>query len=396
MFPAPPDRPSSPGLPQLSLEEQAHAARVLSHVKRMIEREDGWISFADYMSAVLYAPGLGYYAAGAHKLGSGGDFVTAPEMTPLFGQALSAQLAQTISHLERAELIELGPGSGRLCGDVLSALAARGALPARYWLLEVSPDLRERQRAHLEATVPEQLPRVGWIDVLPDRWSGVVLANEVLDAMPVHLIARRGNRWFERGVALDTDDALVFSDRELVGPLLRERAAARFPAVDGYVSELNPSAEALVSSLAQRCERGLMLLFDYGFPAAEYYHPQRDRGTLMAHYRHRSMTDPFFRPGLADLTAHVDFTAMAHAGAAAGMTVSGFTSQAQFLLNCGMLDALVECGDPQSAAYLRAANAVQKLTSPAEMGELFKVLALTRGLEPRLLGFRDGDRSHRL
>ena len=396
MFPAPPDRPSSPGLPELSLEEQAHAARVLAHIERMIAREGGWISFADYMSAVLYAPGLGYYAAGAHKLGAAGDFVTAPELTPLFGAALAAQLAETISRVEHAELIELGPGSGRLCGDVLSALAARNALPARYWLLEVSPDLRERQRAHLDATAREHLPRDGWIDVLPDRWSGVVLANEVLDAMPVHLIARRGAQWFERGVAMDTDGALVFSDRALVSPLLRARAAARFPSVDGYLSELNPSAEALVSSLAQRCERGLMLLFDYGFPAAEYYHPQRDRGTLMAHYRHRSVADPFFRPGLADLTAHVDFTAMAHAGAAAGMTVSGFTSQAQFLLNCGMLDALIACGDPQSASYLRAASAVQKLTSPAEMGELFKVLALTRGLEPQLIGFRDGDRSHRL
>ena len=396
MFPAPPGPRSSTGLPELSPGERAHAVRMLSHIKQMIARERGWISFADYMSAVLYAPGLGYYAAGAHKLGEGGDFVTAPELTPLFGQALAAQLAETLQSMERAEVIELGPGSGRLCADLLGALAARGALPARYWLLEVSPDLRERQRAYLDAAVPAHLPRVGWIDVLPDRWSGVVLANEVLDAMPVHLIARRGEAWVERGVAIDAVGALAFSDRPLASPHLRERASARFPPADDYVSELNPSAEALVSSLAQRCERGLMLLIDYGFPAAEYYHPQRNRGTLMVHYRHRALADPFFRPGLADLTAHVDFTAIAHAGVAAGMTVSGFTSQAQFLINCGILDALASRGDPQSSAYLRAANAVQKLTSPAEMGELVKVLALTRGVEEPLTGFRDGDRVHRL
>jgi SAM-dependent MidA family methyltransferase len=396
MSPAPPDPRSSAGLPELSADERAHSLRVLSHVQGLIAREGGWISFADYMSAVLYAPGLGYYAAGAHKLGSGGDFVTAPELTPLFGQALAAQLEEAIRRLERAEVIELGPGSGRLCADILSALGARDALPARYWLLEVSPDLRERQRAHLNATAPEHLPRVGWIDVLPKAWSGVVLANEVLDAMPVHLVARRADAWLERGVGLDAAGGLAYYDRPLASSVLTARAAARFPSADDYLSELNPSAEALVSSLAQRCQRGLMLLIDYGFPAGEYYHVQRDRGTLMGHYRHRALSDPFFRPGLSDLTAHVDFTAMAHAGAASGMTVAGFTSQAQFLVNCGILDALARCGDVQSSAYLRAANAVQKLTSPAEMGELFKVLALTREMEPQLLGFRDGDRTHRL
>lgn len=396
MFPAPPDPSSSARLPELSPDERAHSLRVLSHVRQLIAREGGWISFADYMSAVLYAPGLGYYAAGAHKLGSGGDFVTAPELTPLFGQALAAQLEEAIRRLERAEVIELGPGSGRLCADILSALAARDALPARYWLLEVSPDLRERQRAHLNAAAPEHLPRVGWIDMFPEAWSGAVVANEVLDAMPVHLVARRADAWLERGVGLDAAGGLAFRERPLASSLLTARAAARFPSADDYVSELNPSAEALVSSLAQRCERGLMLLIDYGFPAAEYYHAQRDRGTLMGHYRHRALSDPFFRPGLADLTAHIDFTAVAHAGVAAGMAVAGFTSQAQFLVNCGILDALARCGDVQSSAYLRVASAVQKLTSPAEMGELFKVLALSRGIDQQLLGFRDGDRAHRL
>ena len=368
---------------------------MFAHLTHTIAEAGGWISFADYMNVALYAPGLGYYAAGSHKLGAGGDFVTAPELTPLFGRTLAIQIEETLAQLEHAEVIELGPGSGRLCADVLTELRARDALPDRYWLLEVSPDLRERQRAHLNAAVPECLSRVGWIDVLPDRWSGVVLANEVLDAVPVHLVARTNGEWLERGVSLDGRGRLAFVDRPIASALLRERASARFPADGDYRSELNPAAEALVSSLARRCDRGLMLLIDYGFPGPEYYHPQRDQGTLMAHHRHRSLADPFVRPGLTDLTAHVDFSAMAQAGAAAGMTLAGFTSQAQFLINCGLTDRLGTQGDPQSSAYLRAANAVQKLTSPAEMGELVKVLALTRGIELSV-GFREGDRTHRL
>ncbi len=269
-------------------------------------------------------------------------------------------------------------------------------MPARYRLLEVSPELRERQRKHLAATLPDHLARVEWIDRLPERWRGVVVINEVLDALPVHLIVRRGGAWLERGVSFDAAGHLALADRALASPGLRERVRARFPATGDYLSELNPAAEALVSSLAQRCEQGAILLVDYGFPEAEYYHPQRDQGTLMVHYRHRAFSDPLFRPGLADLTAHVDFSAMARAAVASGLTVAGFATQAQFLVNCGVLDALARCGDPQSPAYLRAASAVQKLTSPAEMGELTKVLALTRGFDPELIGFRDGDRAHRL
>jgi SAM-dependent MidA family methyltransferase len=383
-------------LPALSADETAHEQRVRAHLRRTIAEADGWISFADYMNIVLYAPGLGYYAAGTRKFGSSGDFVTAPELTPLFGRTLAAQLGQAIALVRDAEIIELGPGSGRLCADVLIELAERGSLPVRYLLLEVSPDLRERQREHIAATVPEHLPRVEWIDRLPERWRGAVLANEVLDALPAHLVARRGDEWLERGVALDGAGALAFTDRALASRGLRERARARFPATGDYLSELNPAAEALVMSVAQRCEQGLILIADYGFPAAEYYHPQRDQGTLMAHYRHRSFPDPFFHPGLADLTAHVDFTAIATAGAAGGMSVAGFATQARFLVNCGALEQLARCGAPESATYLRAASAMQTLTSPAEMGELFKALALTRGIDAPLVGFRDGDRLHRL
>ena len=252
---------------------------MLAHLRRTIAEGGGWISFADYMNVVLYAPGLGYYAAGARKFGAAGDFVTAPELTPLFGAhaGRSARAGDPAASAMRKSSSS-APVRGRLCADVLIELAERDALPARYRLLEVSPELRERQREHLAATVPEHLPRVEWIDRLPERWRGAVLANEVLDALPAHVVARRGDEWLERGVAFDGAGALAFADRVLASRGLRERAQARFPAAGDYLSEFNPVAEALVMSLAQRCEQGLLLLVDYGFPAAEYYHPQRDRG----------------------------------------------------------------------------------------------------------------------
>ncbi|HEY2970389.1 MAG TPA: class I SAM-dependent methyltransferase [Casimicrobiaceae bacterium] len=395
MSPAPPD-PRLSGLPPPSDAERAHCARVVAHLVHAIADQEGWISFADYMNAALYAPGLGYYAAGAHKFGAGGDFVTAPELTPLFGRTLAVQLAQVLAQVPDGEILEIGPGSGRLAADVLTALAEQGSLPSRYLLLEVSPDLRERQREHLAAQVGDLMSRVQWIDVLPERWQGAVVANEVLDAVPAHLVARRDGQWFERGVSIDASAHLAFADRPLTVGMLRRMAESRFPDDGDYASEINPTAEALVTGIAERCVRGAMLLVDYGFPAAEYYHPQRDGGTLMAHYRHRALADPFCYPGLIDMTAHVDFSAMARAGIAAGMSVAGFATQAHFLVNCGVLDVLARCGEPQAAAYLRAANAVQKLTSPAEMGELFKVLAFTRGIDSNLVGFREGERSHRL
>lgn len=383
-------------LPPLSPTEREHSDRVVAHLVHAVAEAEGWISFADYMQAALYAPGLGYYVAGARKLGAAADFVTAPELTPLFGHALACQLAQVLGLVAGGEMIEVGPGSGCLAADLLTTLAEQETLPARYWLLEVSPDLRERQRNYLSARIPALMPRVAWIDTLPERWSGAVIANEVLDAVPAHVVARRDGEWLERGVTVDRRAGLTFCDRPLEPGMLRNMAQLRFPADGDYVSELNPAAEAFVTTLGQRCDRGLMLLIDYGFPELEYYHPQRDSGTLMAHYRQRALGNPFFCPGLIDITAHVDFSAVARAGSSAGMAVSGFAPQAHFLVACGVLDALARCGDPRSAAYLRAANAVQKLTSPAEMGELFKVLALTRDLEVELVGFRDGDWSHRL
>jgi SAM-dependent MidA family methyltransferase len=298
-------------------------------------------------------------------------------------------------------LLELGAGSGRLAADLLNALAALGAAPSRYAILEVSPDLRGRQRATIARLAPEHLARVVWLDALPDAVNGAVLLNEVLDAVPAHVVVRAGNEWFERGVARKHEGsadpfALHFVDRPLGDGSLREQAIERFPPAFEFVSELNPAAEALVEEIGTRMTAGALLLIDYGFPQAEYYHPQRAAGTLMGHYRHFAHADPFLWPGLSDLTTHVDFTAMALAGQRAGLQVAGYTSQAGFLLGCGLLERLRAVGDPQSVAYLRAAGAVQKLTSPAEMGELFKVLALTKTGSIEWPGFVLGDRAYRL
>ncbi len=381
-------------LPGPSPDALAHSAKVATHIATSIAAAGGWIPFADFMGMALYAPGLGYYVAGARKFGADGDFVTAPELTPLFGGALAAQVAEVLARVP-GDVIELGPGTGRLAADMLAALAARDALPARYRLLEVSPDLRARQRAHLLREAPALLPRVEWIDVLPERWRGALIANEVLDAVPPHVVVRRGDAWHERGVAFE-GASLALVDRPLAAGNLRDAARTCFPPDGDYASEINPAAQALVSSLAQRCDAGALLVVDYGFPVGEYYHPQRSAGTVMAHYRHRALADVLYLPGLADLTAHVDFSAIARSGVAAGMTLGGFVSQAHFLINCGILDLLAQTGDPSSKRYLRETAAVQKLLSPAEMGELFKVMALTRGIDDVLRGFREGDRSHRL
>jgi SAM-dependent MidA family methyltransferase len=383
-------------LPQPSPDAVAHSERVVAHLRAGIAAAGGWMPFAQWMDAALYAPGLGYYAAGATKLGVAGDFVTAPEISPLFGAALAVQLAAILDATPGREIVELGAGTGRLAADVLNALAARDALPARYRILEPSPDLRERQRATLERDAPAHLARVEWLDRLPDAIEGAVVANEVLDALPVHLIARRGGQWRERGVAWDAArGGFAWEERPLEGRLAAT-AAARFPEGGDYLSEINPAAEALVAGVGRRIVAGAAVFVDYGFPAAEYYHPQRSEGTLMCHYRQRAHADPFAWPGLTDITAHVDFTAMAAAGERGGLAVAGFAAQAPFLMGCGILDALAALGVPDSIDYIKAAAGVQKLLSPAEMGELVKVLALAKSDGIAWPGFALVDRSHRL
>ena len=380
-------------LPVPSPDALAHSQRVTTHLQSLIDDAGGWIPFSRYMEAALYAPGLGYYAAGAMKFGAAGDFVTAPEMTPLFGRTLAQAIAPVLAETH-GEVLELGAGSGRLAADMLGELARLGALPPRYAILEVSAELRERQQATLRRESAQLAERVQWLDALPGQFSGVILGNEVLDALPVELVHWTDAGPRVRGVVC-AGEGFAWQDRDIADPVLRTRAEA-LDRVPDYLSEINLAAEGLVAALAGCLDRGLILMIDYGFSASEYYHPQRHMGTLRAHYRHHALDDPFYLPGLCDLTAHVDFSAVARAGMASGLTLTGFTSQAGFLLNSGLTELLMQTPPTDAAAYLPQANAVQRLVSPAEMGELFKVIGLTKGGIAPLAGFARGDRQHTL
>ncbi len=379
----------------------AHSEQLRAHIAEALRAAGGWLPFSRYMEMALYAPGLGYYAAGSTKFGAAGDFVTAPTLTPLFGQTVARTVAAVLAETG-GEILELGAGEGHLAADLLNGLADLGALPSRYCILEVSADLRARQQARLAESASPWLDRVVWLEALPTAFTGVILGNELLDALPVDVLHRRigegSDKLFERGVVRAENGGFAWADRPVSSADLRALGGA-FPAVDDYVSEVSLAVPALIRSLAARLERGALLFFDYGFPRAEFYHPQRSQGTLMCHYRHHSHDDPFWLPGLNDITAHVDFSAVAEAGRQEGLDLLGYTSQGAYLLQAGLLDQLatLEVG---TAAYLRAVVALQKLIQPHEMGELFKVIAFGRGLSVALPGFVGNltgrDRGHAL
>jgi SAM-dependent MidA family methyltransferase len=382
-------------LPAPSREAQTASAALEAFIRAEIERAGGWLSFARYMELALYAAGLGYYSAGSAKLGEAGDFVTAPELSPLFARCLARQVAQLIGD-GVMDVLELGAGSGALAAGLLTELARLDRVPRRYFVLEVSADLRARQHARLETMTPHVRERVHWLDVLPDGLSATVIANEVLDALPVHIVRSRAGEIDELGVTIaGHGSSFERSYRPAAGDVLRAAKALTLPP-DNYETEVSLAAPALVKSLAQVLDRGALVFIDYGFPAHEYYHPQRSRGTLMCHYRHRAHDDPFALVGLQDITSHVDFTAIASAGADAGLEVLGYTTQAQFLVNLGITDLLGETPADTTRAYAPLAGQAQKLLSPSEMGELFKVLALGRGISEPLAGFVRGDRTHTL
>ncbi|HPE03510.1 MAG TPA: SAM-dependent methyltransferase [Thauera sp.] len=388
-------------LPQPSADALAQSARLLETIEAELAAAGGWIPFARYMELALYAPGLGYYSGGARKFGPGGDFITAPELTPLFGQALAAQVEQ-VMRASAPALIEVGAGTGLLAADLLLELERRDCLPESYGILELSGELRERQFDTLAAKAPHLAARVQWLDALPERFAGAVVANEVLDVMPVHLVVSRAEGLFERGVAIAADAAgarrLCWADVPAAGAVAEAALALALPVPQSgeYVTELNLAGKAWVAAWAERLQAGALLLIDYGYPRAEYYLPSRSGGTLLCYYRHHAHGDPFLWPGLNDITAFVDFTAVAEAGFEAGLDVQGYTTQAQFLFNCGVLECLERRGARESADYIRAARAVQRLTAPQEMGELFKVIVLARAIDGPLLGFARGDRTHAL
>ncbi|WP_430432618.1 class I SAM-dependent methyltransferase [Methyloversatilis sp.] len=377
-------------LPQPDSDAVEHSQRLLGQIRDEIART-GWMPFSRYMECALYAPGLGYYSGALQKFGRDGDFVTAPELTPLFGRSLARQLAELMA-LSAPHLIEAGAGSGRLAADLLAELDRLGAVPQSYRILELSAALRARQQALIAAELPHLSTRVSWLDSLPDAFDGVVIGNEVLDAMPVERLRNTAGRIEQAGLALDPSGQPALDWRPAPAALADEARALGF--TDGYDSEINVAARAWVAEWARRIGRGALLLIDYGFPQAEYYHPDRRSGTLMCHYRHHAHTDALWMPGLNDITAHVNFTAIAQAAFDAGMSLAGYTSQANFLLNCGVLERLDRDADALSRAKQNAA--LNQLTSPAEMGELFKVICLTRDIEAPLTGFMRGDRSHTL
>lgn len=380
-------------LPLPDPDAAASSCVLASRIHAEIEAAGGWISFARFMELALYAPLQGYYSGGARKFGSAGDFVTGPELTPLFAQTLST-VAQAVMAASKPQIIEFGAGSGSLAADLLAELARCERPPEQYCILELSGALRVRQHETLYARVPELIERVAWLDRLPAAFEGLVLANEVLDAMPVHLVQWSGSEILERGVATNADGGFEWADRFAIGQLLE--VARQLPVAPPYLSEVALAGPAWVAECGRLLARGALLLLDYGFPRAEFYHPQRNSGTLMCHYRHYAHTDPFWLPGLNDITAHVDFTALAEAGLASGLELAGYTSQAAFLMECGLLDRLAAVGPIDSVDYLCVASQVQKLLSPSEMGELFKVIGFTRNLDAVLPGFRRGDRSHTL
>lgn len=380
-------------MPSPSTADIEHSQQVAARVVAEIERAGGWIPFDRYVELVLYEPQLGYYAAGTRKFGdlaSGGDFVTAPEISPLFAQALAAQLAQLFEHVP-ARVVEFGAGSGVLAADLMAALEDRGIALEKYSIVEISPDLQDRQRRRLRGA------NVEWLAAPPARFEGVMLANEVLDVMPFKLFVKRAGAIVERGV-ISQKGGLAFAERTPNRDLAAALAAIEAEQgdfSDGFASEVNLVAESWMRSSADWLARGALLVIDYGFPQREYYHPHRLMGTMMCHFRHHAHSDPLWMPGLNDVTVHVDFSAMAGAAHAAGLSVLGYTSQANLLLNCGVLDQL-QTNASEGRERIRQTGALHRLISEAEMGELVKVLCVGRGIEDTLIGFARGDRRHTL
>jgi SAM-dependent MidA family methyltransferase len=388
-------------LPTPSAESHYYSQQLCELVQKKIIASGGWINFADFMQMALYTPALGYYSGELPKFGNasngGGDFVTAPQLTPLFAQSLAKQVAQVLS-LTQGDVLELGAGTGELAADLLLALAHLEQLPNQYAILEVSSHLRSIQQENLKQKLPIALfEKVIWLDTLPTNFVGMILGNEVLDAIPVHLLVKKEGKLFERGVGFDHD--FKWQDYPLQNNALsKQLEAVQLP--DDYVTEVCPAASGLIRSLASALQTGVILMIDYGFSASEYYHPQRNEGTLMCHYQHYAHSNPFINLGLQDITAHVNFTAIAAAGLAQGLSLHGYCNQAQFLINCGILDLLSLISPEHIETYMPMSTAVQKLLSPAEMGDLFKVISFTKNLAENddllLLGFVSGDKSHTL
>lgn len=378
--------PPSPAAQQSSINLQTLLAEEIG-------KHDNWIPFSRFMELVLYAPQYGYYTGGSHKIGNGGDFITAPTLTPLFARTLARQLQELLPQTA-GNIYEFGAGTGQLAADLLNNLSDG---INRYYIIEISPELAARQKDLIHTLVPQAAQKIVHLSALPETFDGIIIGNEVLDAMPVEIIRKDEGGSFEHvGVCLD-NGRFAYSARPLNDPSLSASASLYFPQTDfPYTSELHPQQYAFIRTLASRLERGGMIFIDYGFDAAQYYHPQRSQGTLIGHYRHHVIHNPFDFIGLADLTAHVNFTDIAQAGTDAGLDLIGYLPQSHFLLNLGITELLAQTGKTDSAAYIREAAAVQKLIDQHEMGELFKVIAFGKNIGIDWTGFCFGDICHKL
>ncbi len=376
-------------LPQLTADEIAHSERLIRRIRDVIEAQGGWISFERFMELALYEPGLGYYSAGSTKLGEAGDFITAPEISPLFSRCLAAQCIEVFDRLGGGDILEFGAGSGTMASDVLAELAAQNRLPGRYYILEVSADLRERQRATLQQRVPQLLERVEWLDRLPEL-RGVILANEVLDALPVQRFRMRGTQVNAVGVTWQLgklDWSEVHADAHLEAAVRAIEKETGTPLPDGYLSEINLRLGPWVAGIAQSLKEGVALFIDYGLPQREYYRAERREGTLLCHYRHRFHDDPLINVGVQDIGAWVDFTAVASAAVDAGMSIAGFTTQAHFLIGAGIEHFMADIATRPVTERVQLARQAMVLTLPGEMGERFKVIGLALNYDHPLRGF---------
>ena len=376
-----------------------HSARMRDLLAAEINAAGGWLGFERFMDLALYAPGLGYYSGGARKLGEGGDFTTAPEVSSLFGACVALQCAEVLRNVGASSVLEIGAGSGRLAADLLARLETLAQLPETYWILEVSADLRQRQREHLEKRLPHLLHRVRWLDrPLEEAFEGVILANEVLDALPVARFRWHRGAVEELGVEIRGTE-FVWAARPAGDAMLRicrELSEVAGPWNDGYVSEYCPRLGAWTHAVTQSLRRGAVFWFDYGLPRAQYYLPERHDGTLVCHFRHRLSDDPFANLGLQDISAWVDFTRVAEASRDSGFDLAGFTTQAHFLAGLQIDQEMRLASGGDENRFARLANQARQLMMPGEMGERFKAMAWLRGLELPLSGFALLDLRHSL
>ena len=390
---------SETNLPVPTEAEQQLSDALVAAIHAEIAAAGGMIPFSRYMEMCLYTPGLGYYSAGQRKFGSGGDFVTAPEVSPLFGRCIARSCAAVLEATGGGSVLEFGAGSGRLAADLLGELATMDCLPDQYFILERSAELRQRQQQTLQQELPGPADRVSWLDALPEPgFRGVVLANEVLDAMACERWRWNGEQ-VEQFYVTGNGQTLAWQTGACTADGLAstvERYVDEYGLAPGYVSELNPSISPWVQGISGFLDNGLVLLIDYGYPRREYLHPQRSSGTLQCHYRQRAHDDVFFYPGLQDITAHVDFTAVAEAATGADLQVAGYTSQAYFLLDCGLDTLLQSAGPTAGMDYLQQAQQAKTLVLPGEMGERFQGIGLVHGLDTEIPGFRMHDMRGRL